>query len=121
VDTAPLGDGFIGPAVGTRVGMKFKLGFVAGFAVGYWVGSTPANERRTKVESLWSGVRENPRVQRIADTVTTDAHRVTDAVEQRLVNTADGAARAIAGSDSGNGGGTSSASASKRTSRSTGS
>jgi hypothetical protein len=107
--------------------MKFKLGFVAGFAVGYWVGSTPSDERRTKVEELWSGVRENPRVQRIADTVTTDAHRVTDAVEQRLVNTADGATRAIAGSgDGGNGGGTSSSSgastsASKRTSRSTGS
>jgi hypothetical protein len=104
--------------------MKLKLGFVAGFAVGYWVGSTPSDERRTKVESLWSGVRENPRVQRIADTVTTDAHRVTDAVEQRLVNTADGATRAIAGSDDGgNGGATSSSSgstsASKRTSRPT--
>jgi hypothetical protein len=77
--------------------MRFKLGLVAGFAAGYLVGSTPPDQRRTKVEELWTGVRDNPRVQRITDTVTSDAHRVTDAVEQRLVHTADGATRAIAG------------------------
>jgi hypothetical protein len=77
--------------------MNFKIGFAVGFAAGYWVGSTPAQERRARLESLWSGVRENPRVQHISDAVTSDAHRLADAVEQRVVATADRSAGAVAG------------------------
>ncbi|HEX6166403.1 MAG TPA: hypothetical protein VFZ30_06440 [Acidimicrobiales bacterium] len=67
-----------------------------GFAAGYWVGSTPTDERRARLEELWTGVRENPRVQRVTDTVSRDARRLGDAVEQRLVDTADGAVGVIA-------------------------
>jgi hypothetical protein len=77
--------------------MRFKLGVALGFAAGYWVGSTPNDQRRAKLEELWTGVRDNPRVQRVTDTVSRDAHRLGDAVEQRLVDTADGAVGAIAG------------------------
>ncbi|MGH9232590.1 MAG: hypothetical protein ACRD0R_04525 [Acidimicrobiales bacterium] len=76
--------------------MRFKLGVALGFAAGYWVGSTPTDERRAKLEELWTGVRENPRVQRVTDTVSQDARRLGDAVEQRLVDTADGAVGVIA-------------------------
>jgi hypothetical protein len=76
--------------------MRFKLGVALGFAAGYWVGSTPADQRRAKLEEMWTGVRENPRVQRVTDTVSKDAHRLGDAVEQRLVDTAEGAVGAIA-------------------------
>ena len=81
------------------------MGFAAGFAVGYWVGATPANERRAKLDQMWAGIRDNPRVQRVTDTVARDAHRVGDAVEQRLVDRADGATDAIAGSDAPTSGG----------------
>jgi hypothetical protein len=83
--------------------MRFKLGVALGFAAGYWVGSTPADERRARLEELWTGVRDNPRVQRVTDTVTRDAQRLGDAVEQRLVDTADGAVGVIAGGKSAGG------------------
>jgi len=84
-------------AGGYGTDMRFKLGFVAGFAAGYWVGMTPAEERRAKIDQMWSGVRENPRIQRVSDSVTRDAKRLGDAVEQRLVSTTDSAADAVAG------------------------
>jgi hypothetical protein len=77
--------------------MKFKLGFAAGLAAGWWLGSTPADERRAKLDRMWSGVRENPRLQRLTDTVTSDARRLGDAVEQRFVDTTDTAVNAVAG------------------------
>lgn len=100
--------------------MRFKLGLVAGFALGYAVGSTPPDQRRTKAESLWTGVRDNPRVQRITESVSSDAQRLTDAVEQRLVHTSSGAAQTAAGKaqSGGEGGGTATETASKNTSQS---
>lgn len=77
--------------------MRFKLGFVAGFAAGYWVGTTPSEQRRAKIDQMWAGVRENPRVQRVTDTVSRDAKRLGDAVEQRFVATTDTAVNAVAG------------------------
>ena len=77
--------------------MKFKLGFAAGLAAGWWLGSTPADQRRAKLDQMWTGVRDNPRVQRVTETVTTDARRLGDAVEQRFVDTTDTAVNAVAG------------------------
>jgi hypothetical protein len=77
--------------------MRFKLGFAAGLAAGWWLGSTPAHERRAKLDRMWTGVRDSPRVQRLTDTVTTDARRLGDAVEQRVVDTTDTAVKAVAG------------------------
>jgi len=76
--------------------MRFKLGIAVGFAAGYWVATTSAEERRAKLDELVSGVRENPRLTRVADTVTRDVHRLGDAVEQRLAKVADGATGAVA-------------------------
>ena len=77
--------------------MKFKLGFAAGLAAGWWLGSTPADQRRAKLDEMWTGVRDNPRVQRVTETVTSDAGRLGDAVEQRFVDTTDTAVNAVAG------------------------
>jgi hypothetical protein len=77
--------------------MKLTLGFAAGFALGYWVGTTTPDERRSKLDDAWKGVRDNPRLHRVADTVAEDARRLGDAVEQRIVTTADGAVQAVAG------------------------
>jgi hypothetical protein len=85
-----------GGRAGYAVGMKFKLGIAVGFAAGYWVASTSSEERRAKLDELVSGVRENPRLTRVADTVTRDAHRLGDAVEQRFAKVADGAVGAVA-------------------------
>lgn len=74
------------------------MGFALGFVLGYWLGTTPADERRARMEQAWSGVRDNPRVSRVAETVTRDARRLGDVVEQRLVHTADSAVDSIAGS-----------------------
>ena len=76
--------------------MRFKVGIAVGFAAGYWVATTSAEERRAKLDELVSGVRENPRLTRVADTVTRDVHRLGDAVEQRLAKVADGATGAVA-------------------------
>ena len=77
--------------------MRFKLGFVAGFAAGYWMGKTPVEERRARFDQMVAGVRDNPRVQRVTDTVSKDAKRLGDAVEQRLVASTDTAVNAVAG------------------------
>ena len=77
--------------------MRFKLGFVAGFAAGYWMGKTPVEERRARFDQIVGGVRDNPRVQRVTDTVSKDAKRLGDAVEERFVTTTDTAVNAVAG------------------------
>jgi hypothetical protein len=96
--------------------MRFKLGFAAGFAAGWWVGSTPADQRRAKLDRMWTGVRDNARVQRLTDTVTTDARRLGDAVEQRFVDTTDTAVNAVAGTvEPGDASGKSTAGGSRKT------
>ncbi len=73
------------------------MGIAVGFAAGYWFGTTTADERRAKLDEVWAGVRGNPRVQHLTETVTRDARRLGDALEQRIVDTADGAVGAVAG------------------------
>lgn len=68
------------------------MGIAVGFAAGYWWASIPPDQRRARVDELLSDVRGHPRVQRVADTVTTDAKRLGDAVEQRFTSTVDSAA-----------------------------
>ena len=79
--------------------MRFKLGIAVGFAAGYWVATTSAEERREKLDELLSGVRENPRVSRVTETVTKDARRLGDAVEQRFAKVADGAVGDVCAGD----------------------
>jgi hypothetical protein len=76
--------------------MKFKLGLVIGFAAGYWVGTQADEERKRQVEETVGKIRGNPRVQRVTDTVSRSAVRITDAVEERLVESTSGAANSVA-------------------------
>lgn len=76
--------------------MKFKLGLAIGFAAGYWVGTQADEERKRHVEETVQKIRGNPRVQRVSDTVSRSAGRITDAVEERIVETASGAADSVA-------------------------
>jgi hypothetical protein len=76
--------------------MKFKLGLAIGFAAGYWAGTQADDERKRQVEEAVDKLRGNPRVQRVTDTVSRSAVRITDAVEERLVDTAGGAADKVA-------------------------
>lgn len=76
--------------------MRFKLGLALGFAAGYWAGTTPPDQRRAKLDEALEGVRGNPRLQRVTDTVTRDVRRLGDAVEHRFVQTADSAVGAVA-------------------------
>ena len=76
--------------------MKFKLGFGLGLAAGYWLANTPPDQRRAKLDEVVANVRENPRLQRVTDTVTRDARRLGDAVEQRFAARADGTTDAVA-------------------------
>ena len=71
--------------------MRFKLGMAVGFAAGYWAATTSSEDRRAKLDEGMTGVRGNPRVQRITETVSKDARRLGDAVEQRFMKAADGA------------------------------
>src|SRR5918997_425372 len=71
--------------------MRFKLGMAVGFAAGYWAATTSSEDRRAKLDEVLTGVRGNPRVQRITETVSKDARRLGDAVEQRFMKAADGA------------------------------
>jgi hypothetical protein len=76
--------------------MNFKLGLVIGFAAGYWFGTQADEERKQQVQEAVDKVRGNPRVQRVTDSVSRSAVRITDAVEERLVDTAGGAANKVA-------------------------
>jgi hypothetical protein len=87
--------------------MKFKLGLAIGFAAGYWAGTQADDERKRQVEEAVDKLRGNPRVQRVTDTVSRSAVRITDAVEERLVDTAGGAADKVASTVEPDGGTTS--------------
>lgn len=76
--------------------MRFKLGMAVGFAAGYWAATTSSEDRRAKLDEVLTGVRDNPRVQRITETVSRDARRLGDAVEQRVVKVTDGAVGTVA-------------------------
>jgi hypothetical protein len=82
---------------GTPPGMKFKIGLAIGFAAGYWWANTTDEERKARFDDLVGKVRDNPRLQQVTDTVTRDAQRVTDAVQNRVTATADRASDAAAG------------------------
>ncbi len=76
--------------------MKFKLGAAIGFAAGYVVAARASQERRQKVDDTISRIRDNPRVQHVSEVVTRDAKRIGDAVEHRLAESADHAAKTVA-------------------------
>lgn len=66
-----------------------------GFAAGYWFAMTPPDQRREKLDEVVGQVRDNPRVQRVAETVTRDVRRLGDAVEQRLAERTEGATKTV--------------------------
>ena len=76
--------------------MRFKLGLAIGFAAGYWYGSLPEDERKKQLDEALTKVRGNPRLQRVTDTVARNATKVTDAVEEKVVDTAERAGSAVA-------------------------
>lgn len=78
--------------------MKFKLGLAIGFAAGYWIGTQADEERKRQVEETVQKIRGNPRVQRVGDTVSRNATRISDAVEERFVDATNGSAGAVASS-----------------------
>jgi hypothetical protein len=69
--------------------MRFKLGLAIGFAAGYWYGSLPEEQRKQKLDEAVQKVRDNPRLQRVGDTVSRNTTKLADAVESRVVETAD--------------------------------
>jgi len=76
--------------------MRFKLGLAIGFAAGYWYGSLPEEERKKQLDEALTKVKGNPRLQRVTDTVSRSAAKVTDAVEEKVVGTAERAGDAVA-------------------------
>lgn len=77
--------------------MKFKLGAAIGFVAGYVAAAKASPERRQKVDDTINRIRDNPRVQHVSEVVTRDAKRIGDAVEHRLAESADHAAKTVAG------------------------
>src|ERR687898_2891030 len=75
--------------------MKFKLGAAIGFVAGYVAATRASQESRQKVDDTINRIRENPRVQHVSDVVTRDAKRIGDAVEHRLADSADHAAKTV--------------------------
>jgi gas vesicle protein len=75
--------------------MKFKLGAAIGFVAGYVAATKASQESRQKVDDTINRIRENPRVQHVSDVVTRDAKRIGDAVEHRLADSADHAAKTV--------------------------
>lgn len=99
--------------------MKFKLGIALGFAAGYWYAMTPPDQRREKLDEVVGHVRDNPRVQRVTETVTRDVRRLGDAVEQRFVEKTEGATKVVSGAvGSDESGGTGAANGTSRSRRS---
>src|ERR671911_3149125 len=76
--------------------MRFKLGLAMGFAAGYWYGSLPEEERKKQLDEALTKVKGNPRLQRVTDTVSRSDAKVTDAVEEKVVGTAERAGDAVA-------------------------
>ncbi|HET8619338.1 MAG TPA: YtxH domain-containing protein [Acidimicrobiales bacterium] len=77
--------------------MKFKTGIALGFAAGYWAATQASEQTRAQVDEFVGRVRENPRVQRVTETVTRDARKLGDAVEQRVRSVTDKATDEVAG------------------------
>ena len=75
--------------------MKFKLGAAIGFVAGYVAAAKASQESRQKVDDTISRIRDNPRVQHVSEVVTRDAKRIGDAVEHRLAESADQAAKKV--------------------------
>jgi hypothetical protein len=69
--------------------MKFKTGVALGFAAGYWAATQASEQTRAQVNDMMGRVKENPRVQRVTDTVVRDARKLGDAVEQKVRNVTD--------------------------------
>jgi hypothetical protein len=76
--------------------MKFRTGIALGFAAGYWVATMSDEQRRAKLDQMVSRVRDNPRVAKMAETVSRDARKVGDALEARVTSTADRAGDKVA-------------------------
>jgi hypothetical protein len=76
--------------------MKFKTGIALGFAAGYWAATHASEQTRAQVDEFVGRVRENPRVQRVTETVTRDARKLGDAVEQRVRSVTDKATDEVA-------------------------
>lgn len=76
--------------------MKFRTGIALGFAAGYWVATMSDEQRREKLDQLVGKVRDNPRVAKVAETVSRDARKVGDALEARVTSTADRAGDKVA-------------------------
>jgi hypothetical protein len=84
-----------GASCGYEREMRFKLGLAIGLAAGYWYGSLPEEERKRQLDQAVTKVKDNPRLQRVSYTVSRNANKVTDAVEERVVQTADRAGSAV--------------------------
>jgi gas vesicle protein len=76
--------------------MKFKTGIALGFAAGYLAASKASEQTRAQVNDLVERVRQNPRVQQATDTVTRDARKLGDAVQDRVRSVADRGTDAVA-------------------------
>lgn len=88
--------------------MRFKLGIAIGFAAGYWYASMSDEERKRQLDEALGKVRENPRVQRVGETVSANVAKITDAIESRAVTAADGATDSVASTVAPDGGSASS-------------
>jgi hypothetical protein len=64
--------------------VRFKLGLALGFAAGYWAGSRSDEQRRKEVDEVVRRIREDPRLQRVGETMSHGVERLGDAVEQRV-------------------------------------
>jgi gas vesicle protein len=69
--------------------MRFKTGIALGFAAGYLAATKASEQTRAQVNDMVERVRQNPRVQQATETVTRDARKLGDAVEQRVRSVAD--------------------------------
>jgi hypothetical protein len=76
--------------------MKFTTGIALGFAAGYLAASKASEQTRAQVNDLVERVRQNPRVQQATDTVTRDARKLGDAVQDRVRSVADRGTDAVA-------------------------
>src|SRR5918994_3893637 len=85
----------MGGGTGSGLTMKFKLGAAIGFVAGYVTATKASQESRQKVDDTINRIRENPRVRHVSDVVTRDAKRIGDAVEHRLADSADHAAKTV--------------------------
>jgi hypothetical protein len=81
--------------------MRFKLGAAIGFAAGYLAAAKASPDRRRQVDDAIGRVRDNPRLRHVSETVSRDAKRLGDAVEERVVKVADSMVDTVAGASAG--------------------